>query len=72
MVPIIVAPNAVNPTDGEALVMTGLMHYRRNIDGAVYFVREIFFAHPCLATQGGLLRCESRRHGRAETVGEQQ
>jgi glycosyltransferase involved in cell wall biosynthesis len=49
--PTMVAPNAVNieyftpsdePADGAALVMTGLMHYRPNIDGAVYFVREIF------------------------------
>jgi glycosyltransferase involved in cell wall biosynthesis len=48
--PMMVAPNAVNveyfcpsdePIDAEALVMTGLMHYRPNIDGAVYFVREI-------------------------------
>jgi len=50
-VPTMVAPNAVNveyfcpsdePADGGALVMTGLMHYRPNIDGAAYFVREIF------------------------------
>ena len=49
-VPMIVAPNAVNveyfypsdePTDASVLVMTGLMHYRPNIDGAAYFVREI-------------------------------
>ena len=49
--PIMVAPNAVNvdyfcpsdePSHGDALVMTGLMHYRPNIDGAIYFVREIF------------------------------
>jgi glycosyltransferase involved in cell wall biosynthesis len=48
--PMMVAPNAVNvdyfcpsaePSDVDALVMTGLMHYRPNIDGAVYFVREI-------------------------------
>jgi sugar transferase (PEP-CTERM/EpsH1 system associated) len=48
--PVMVAPNAVNveyfcpsdePIDSDALVMTGLMHYRPNIDGAVYFVREI-------------------------------
>jgi glycosyltransferase involved in cell wall biosynthesis len=48
--PMMVAPNAVNvdyfcpseePIDADALVMTGLMHYRPNIDGAVYFVREI-------------------------------
>jgi glycosyltransferase involved in cell wall biosynthesis len=47
---MMVAPNAVNvdyfcpseePIDADALVMTGLMHYRPNIDGAVYFVREI-------------------------------
>jgi glycosyltransferase involved in cell wall biosynthesis len=49
--PILVAPNAVDveyfsPTsdrmDLRAIVMTGLMHYRPNIDGALYFVREIF------------------------------
>jgi glycosyltransferase involved in cell wall biosynthesis len=52
--PTAVVPNAVNvdyfhpqaaaagPGDGAALVMTGLMHYRPNIDGALYFVREIF------------------------------
>jgi glycosyltransferase involved in cell wall biosynthesis len=48
--PMLVAPNAVNvdyfcpseePIGADALVMTGLMHYRPNIDGAVYFVREI-------------------------------
>jgi sugar transferase (PEP-CTERM/EpsH1 system associated) len=48
--PVMVAPNAVNvdyfcpsdePNGADALVMTGLMHYRPNIDGAVYFVREI-------------------------------
>ena len=48
--PMMVAPNAVNveyfcpaeePIGADALVMTGLMHYRPNIDGAVYFVREI-------------------------------
>jgi glycosyltransferase involved in cell wall biosynthesis len=49
--PTIVGANAVDveyfapsaqPTDGNALVMTGLMHYRPNIDGAVYFLQEIF------------------------------
>jgi glycosyltransferase involved in cell wall biosynthesis len=50
--PILVAPNAVNiayfhpsadePADLNGLVMTGLMHYRPNIDGALYFVKEIF------------------------------
>jgi glycosyltransferase involved in cell wall biosynthesis len=48
--PLLVGPNAVNveyfcpsdePISANALVMTGLMHYRPNIDGAVYFVREI-------------------------------
>jgi sugar transferase (PEP-CTERM/EpsH1 system associated) len=33
---------AVDPVDSNALVMTGLMHYRPNIDGAVYFIQEIF------------------------------
>jgi glycosyltransferase involved in cell wall biosynthesis len=32
----------VRPPNPHALVMTGLMHYRPNIDGAVYFVQEIF------------------------------
>jgi sugar transferase (PEP-CTERM/EpsH1 system associated) len=27
---------------GDALVMTGLMSYRPNVDGAIYFVQEIF------------------------------
>ncbi len=49
--PTHVAPNAVDvdyfhttsgSIDPDALVMTGLMHYRPNIDGALYFVREIF------------------------------
>ena len=50
--PMLVAPNAVNiayfhpsadePADLNGLVMTGLMHYRPNIDGALYFVKEIF------------------------------
>jgi glycosyltransferase involved in cell wall biosynthesis len=49
--PILVAANAVDvdyfrpsgdPLDGNAIVMTGLMHYRPNIDGALFFVREIF------------------------------
>ena len=48
--PTLVAANAVDvdyfhpadaPADTNALVMTGLMHYRPNVDGAVYFVREI-------------------------------
>jgi glycosyltransferase involved in cell wall biosynthesis len=29
------------PIDENALVMTGLMHYRPNIDGAVHFVQEV-------------------------------
>ena len=29
------------PADENALVMTGLMHYRPNIDGAVHFVQEV-------------------------------
>lgn len=49
--PTIVGANAVDveffgpspqPVKPNALVMTGLMHYRPNIDGAVYFVQEIF------------------------------
>jgi polysaccharide biosynthesis protein PslH len=49
--PTIVGANAVDvdyfrpsagPPNVHALVMTGLMHYRPNIDGAVYFVQEIF------------------------------
>jgi glycosyltransferase involved in cell wall biosynthesis len=49
--PTIVGANAVDvdffqpsagPPDSRALVMTGLMHYRPNIDGAVFFVNEIF------------------------------
>jgi glycosyltransferase involved in cell wall biosynthesis len=49
--PTIVGANAVDvnyfqpspaPCKPHALVMTGLMHYRPNIDGAVYFVNEIF------------------------------
>jgi glycosyltransferase involved in cell wall biosynthesis len=49
--PTIVGANAVDvdyfrpsgrPGNGHAIVMTGLMHYRPNIDGAVYFVQEIF------------------------------
>ena len=49
--PILVAPNAVNIayfhpsdedlTDLNCLVMTGLMHYRPNTDGALFFVKEI-------------------------------
>jgi sugar transferase (PEP-CTERM/EpsH1 system associated) len=49
--PTIVGANAVDvdffiPSDqpgrADRIVMTGLMHYRPNIDGAVYFVQEIF------------------------------
>jgi glycosyltransferase involved in cell wall biosynthesis len=49
--PTIVGANAVDvdhfrpshgPARRDALVMTGLMHYRPNIDGALYFVNEIF------------------------------
>jgi len=49
--PAIVGANAVDveyfhpsddPPQETALVMTGLMHYRPNIDGAVYFVQDIF------------------------------
>lgn len=49
--PTCVIPNGVDvdffhPSDGQnegdALVMTGLMHYRPNIDGAMYFLQEIF------------------------------
>ena len=49
--PTIVGANAVDveffgpspqPVKPNALIMTGLMHYRPNIDGAVYFVQEIF------------------------------
>jgi polysaccharide biosynthesis protein PslH len=49
--PTIVGANAVDveyfrpsvaPRQNRALVMTGLMHYRPNIDGALYFVNEIF------------------------------
>jgi glycosyltransferase involved in cell wall biosynthesis len=49
--PTIVGANAVDveyfrpsaiPRESRALVMTGLMHYRPNIDGALYFVNEIF------------------------------
>jgi glycosyltransferase involved in cell wall biosynthesis len=48
--PTTVIPNAVDveyfrpsdtSADGSVIVMTGLMHYRPNIDGAMYFVREI-------------------------------
>jgi glycosyltransferase involved in cell wall biosynthesis len=34
--------DADQPIDLCAIVMTGLMHYRPNIDGALYFLREIF------------------------------
>lgn len=49
--PTMVGANAVDvdyfrpsaePARADRLVMTGLMHYRPNIDGAVYFVQEIF------------------------------
>jgi len=49
--PTIVGPNAVDveffrpsgePPRRQALVMTGLMSYRPNVDGALYFVRDIF------------------------------
>jgi glycosyltransferase involved in cell wall biosynthesis len=49
--PTIVGANAVDvnyfqpspaPCASHTIVMTGLMHYRPNIDGAVYFVNEIF------------------------------
>jgi glycosyltransferase involved in cell wall biosynthesis len=49
--PTVVIANAVDVdyfcrsddvTDADALVMTGLMHYRPNIDGALYFLNEIF------------------------------
>ena len=49
--PTIVGANAVDvdyfspaddPVDHNAIVMTGLMLYRPNIDGAVYFLQEIF------------------------------
>jgi sugar transferase (PEP-CTERM/EpsH1 system associated) len=49
--PTMVIPNAVDvdyfqpshdAIDGNAIAMTGLMHYRPNIDGALYFIREIF------------------------------
>jgi glycosyltransferase involved in cell wall biosynthesis len=48
--PTIVGANAVDvdfftasdrPASPDRIVMTGLMHYRPNIDGAVYFVQEI-------------------------------
>jgi glycosyltransferase involved in cell wall biosynthesis len=49
--PTVVVPNAVDvdyfspsdeSTQGNALAMTGVMHYRPNIDGALYFLQEIF------------------------------
>jgi glycosyltransferase involved in cell wall biosynthesis len=49
--PTVVVANAVDvdyfspsdeSIDDNALVMTGLMHYRPNIDGALYFLQEIF------------------------------
>jgi len=49
--PTAVAPNGVDiefyqptpttPTDPDSLIFTGLMSYRPNIDGAIYFVEEI-------------------------------
>lgn len=48
--PTVVAANAVNveyfrpseeSVEPDTLVMTGLMHYRPNIDGAIYFVRDV-------------------------------
>ena len=48
--PVAVVPNAVDtdffapgsgPVDPEAIVLTGLMKYRPNVDGAMFFVREI-------------------------------
>jgi glycosyltransferase involved in cell wall biosynthesis len=51
-VPTATIPNAVDTEyfhpscdasiDEHALVMTGLMHYRPNVDGALYFLQEIF------------------------------
>jgi sugar transferase (PEP-CTERM/EpsH1 system associated) len=35
-------PSADAAIDANAIVMTGLMLYRPNVDGALYFVREIF------------------------------
>jgi glycosyltransferase involved in cell wall biosynthesis len=49
--PTMVAPNAVDieyfqpsaqTVEPHAIVMTGLMHYRPNIDGARYFIEEVF------------------------------
>lgn len=46
-----VVPNAVDteffapssaPVDPDAIVLTGLMKYRPNVDGALFFVKEIF------------------------------
>ena len=79
--PMMVAPNAVNvdyfcpseePIDADALVMTGLMHYRPNIDGAVYFVREILPHILASRPNVGVLHRRSRRHQRAQTAGERQ
>lgn len=48
--PVTVVPNAVDtdffspadtPVDPDAIVLTGLMKYRPNVDGAIFFVREI-------------------------------
>jgi sugar transferase (PEP-CTERM/EpsH1 system associated) len=48
--PVTTVPNAVDvqyfspsdqPVDRDAIVLTGLMKYRPNVDAAVYFVREI-------------------------------
>ena len=49
--PVLVAPNAVDvdyfqpssePTDANAIVMTGFMKTRPNIDAALYFVEKVF------------------------------
>lgn len=49
-VPTAVVPNAVDtdffapssaPVDPDAIVLTGLMKYRPNVDGALFFVKEI-------------------------------
>jgi glycosyltransferase involved in cell wall biosynthesis len=51
LTPTTVGPNAVDtqhfspvaaPAEPNALVMTGLMNYRPNLDGALYFLRDIF------------------------------
>jgi glycosyltransferase involved in cell wall biosynthesis len=49
--PTVVVPNAVDadyfrpwdePANDRALAMTGLMHYRPNIDGALFFLEDVF------------------------------